>query len=153
MYSQGSRFILRTPCHGEKMKRRPSVSESEDLWLLIKGRIGGVAFWRAFANYIKQGTWKGKALQLHSKAYMYLIPARAVDVVSGYITFAYAMWVYKPRTVYWPAKHLTITKEEGEDITDWEIKIKLSDPFEDKQFVVYPNRRKGPQSRRHYVKN
>jgi len=114
---------------------RTLVSETKDLWLLVKGEIGGVAFWRAMADFIKPGIWKGMALKLHSKAYMYLIPAKAVDIVPGYIMNAYAMWVYKPSIIYWPAKKLTITKKDYE----WNLRITLSDHFEEKQYDIAAN--------------
>ncbi len=117
---------------------RSLVSETKDLWLLIKGEIGGVAFWRSIARFIRPGTWKGKALQLHKKAYMYLIPAKAVDIVPGYIYRAYAMWIRNPKIIYWPGKKLTIIKEGEEDPTEWNLKITLTDPFENEQYDVTP---------------
>ena len=107
---------------------------------LIKGEVGGIAFWRILASALKEGSWKGKALKLHKKAMMYILPCEAFAKIPKPWFGSASISILKVNSyeiVNWQAEDLEVSKKtimQALGFTSWELTVKIGD----KSFTVKP---------------
>ena len=107
---------------------------------VIKGEVGGIAFWRVIASALKEGSWKGKALKLHKKAMMYILPCEAFAKIPKPWFGSAKISVLKIsgyEVIEWDSEDLEVTKRVTQTswlAESWELTVKIGD----KSFTVKP---------------
>ena len=123
-----------------------------DTVAIMKPARGGVAFWRSLITLLKDGVseFQVTALQLHSKAWLYMVPCKVLNLEAGSLhNFSIVILAEKPRIQKFTLRKQLTVKVHEQKVTDeygWTRNVKWleivrSDGF---TFKVYTN----PKDRR-----
>ncbi len=128
----------------------PRVSETGSYYLVKGIKAGGSALWRALINGFKPGRVKVKAIGLHSRASMYLIPAdffNPENVWGFVIVYArienpdFSQWCrhLECRDLEIEVRKVRVRDEWGIEITTKYVIIR--DLTNNREYTIYPNYR------------
>ena len=108
-------------------------------WIVKAKTAGGRAFWRSLLNYLVPGRYSVKALKLHSRAQLYILPGNAVDhgikgvtwvnalVIAVYGEIDYSQWCRSYSNTLWGRDEegcIDIELEVKEQTDEWGFKQK-----------------------------